>query len=60
MFLTAAQLAELTGYVKPSKQIEWLRRNGVPHFVNAAGRPVVKADMLHKTPVSAYNLGPVR
>lgn len=60
MFLTPAQLVELTGYVKPSKQIEWLRRNGVPHFVNAAGRAVVKADMLHKTPVSAYALGPVR
>ena len=60
MFLTAAQLHELTGYVKPSKQIEWLRANGVPHFVNAVGRPVVKADMLHKGPVATYELGPVR
>lgn len=60
MFLTAEQLRELTGYVKPSKQIEWLRRNAVPHFVNAAGRPVVKADLMDKTPVTDYRLGPVR
>lgn len=59
-FLSAAELRELTGYVKPSKQIEWLTRNGVPHYVNAAGRPVVKADMLHKQPVASYELGPVR
>lgn len=43
--LSAAATRRLTGYVKPSKQIEWLERNGfqrgVHYFVNAAGHPVV-------------------
>ena len=59
-FLTAAELEQLTGYVKPSKQIEWLRRNGVPHWVNAAGHPVVRSDLMDKQPVTPHALGPVR
>jgi len=59
-FLSPAELETLTGYVKPSKQIAWLQRHGVPHFVNAAGRPVVKSDLMDKTPVTALELGPVR
>ena len=59
-FLNEDELETLTGYVKPSKQIEWLKRNGVPHWVNAAGYPVVKADQMDKRPVSAFALGPVR
>jgi hypothetical protein len=31
----------LTGYRVPARQIGWLTRNGIPHFVNGAGRPVV-------------------
>lgn len=61
MFLTDEQLRELTGYVKRSKQIEWLTRNRVPHRVNAAGRPVVLADqVLDKSAVTPFELGPVR
>lgn len=60
VFLDAEQLRELTGYVKPSKQIEWLQRNAVPHFVNAAGRPVVQANLMDKRPVTVFELGPVR
>lgn len=41
MIFEPTQIVHLTGYRKPSKQIEWLRRNGIPHIVNAAGRPVV-------------------
>lgn len=60
-FLDADQLRELTGYVKPSKQIEWLTRNGITHHVNAAGRPVVMAAaVLNKSTVTAFELGPVR
>ena len=58
-FLTPAELEQLTGYVKPSKQIEWLRRHGVPHFVNAAGRPVVRADLGGGQAPARYELGPV-
>lgn len=41
MIFEPAQIIDLTGYRKPSKQIEWLKRHGIPHLVNAAGRPVV-------------------
>lgn len=41
MFLNLEQLIELTGRKLKSKQIEALRRMGVPFRVNAVGRPVV-------------------
>lgn len=40
-FLSEDDVATLTGAKTKSKQIEVLRRNGVPFFVNAGGRPVV-------------------
>lgn len=43
MFLTADELAELTGRKIKSKQIEALRRMGLPFHVNAVGKPVVSA-----------------
>lgn len=41
MFLTAEEKFELTGYRRKSAQIAWLRRNRVPHFINAGGDPVI-------------------
>jgi hypothetical protein len=41
LFLTHAELAALTGYKIPTYQVRWLARNGVRHWVNKAGRPVV-------------------
>ena len=41
LLLTAEELVELTGYLRPSHQRSWLTRNGIPHLVNAAGHPVV-------------------
>lgn len=43
-FLTSGELQELTGYKRSGQQIAWLKANGVPHWINAAGRPVVRAD----------------
>lgn len=40
-FLTAEELAELTGYKLAAKQRKWLARNGFPFIENAAGRPIV-------------------
>ncbi len=40
-FLDADALAVLTGYRRPGKQVEHLRRMGIAFFVNAAGHPVV-------------------
>lgn len=41
MFLTRSQVRELTGAATRARQIEVLRRNGVPFVINAAGWPVV-------------------
>lgn len=41
MFLTREQLHILTGRKMKSKQIEALRRMGLPFWVNACGHPVV-------------------
>ncbi|WP_081063057.1 DUF4224 domain-containing protein [Burkholderia stagnalis] len=41
MFLSPFELAVLTGRKIKSKQVEALRRMGVPFFVNACGRAVV-------------------
>lgn len=36
--LTRTDLRELTGYVKPSKQIEWLRDRKWPFVIGGDGR----------------------
>lgn len=41
MLLTAADLQQLTGYVRASAQARWLRRHGWRFTVNALGQPVV-------------------
>lgn len=41
MRLTDEELRDLTGYQRPSKQIAWLKRNGVRFFVAADGHPRV-------------------
>lgn len=41
MFLSPVELAVLTGRKVKSKQVEALRKMGVPFFVNACGRAVV-------------------
>jgi hypothetical protein len=44
MFLTDIQLEELTGFVRPSKQIEWLRSEGFEFRIAADGHPRVLRD----------------
>jgi hypothetical protein len=41
MSLTEADLERLTGYVRPSAQVRWLRRQGWKFTVNALGKPIV-------------------
>ncbi|WP_374347695.1 DUF4224 domain-containing protein [Chitinimonas sp.] len=41
MFLDQQDLVVLTGRVQRRLQVDWLRKSGIPFFVNAAGRPVV-------------------
>lgn len=58
--LTPAELVDLTGYRMPAKQISWLQRNGIAHFVNAAGRPIVIRAIIEARPVARPRLGVVR
>jgi hypothetical protein len=41
LFLTPAELRELTGYAIKARQIAQLRIMGMPYRVNGCGRPVV-------------------
>jgi len=41
MLLTPDDLQSLTGFIRPSKQIEWLRREGFTFRVAADGHPRV-------------------
>lgn len=41
LFLEPDELVTLTGRKAKSRQIEWLRKSGVPFRVNATGHPVV-------------------
>lgn len=43
-FLTKEELIELTDRQLPSKQIEWLKRNGWKYAVSAADRPKVSRE----------------
>lgn len=48
IFLAKEDLETLTGYRLPAKQQEWLAKNGIPHSINAAGRPVVLRAILER------------
>lgn len=41
MFLSDRQVRRLTGENEKSAQIRWLVAQGVRHWVNAAGKPIV-------------------
>ena len=46
LFLTRAELKDLTGYDFKSKQITHLRDHGIPHFISATGNPRVSRSIL--------------
>lgn len=48
MILTDSYLQELTGYARPSKQIEWLRREGFTFRIAGDGHPRVDFDHYQK------------
>lgn len=41
LFLDDAELVQLTGWRLKSRQIRWLKDEGIPFRVNATGHPVV-------------------
>lgn len=57
MFLTDADIIDLTGYVKPGKQITWLTREGFTFRVAADGHPRVLREHANKMMgISATNV----
>lgn len=52
MFLTTEEIKELTGRTLKHLQCEVLRKNGIPFFVNASGRPVVAVSAIEGRPGS--------
>jgi hypothetical protein len=48
-FLTREEIIDLTGYKVRPKQIEWLLRNGVRHWVPATGWPIVPRSAIDGT-----------
>lgn len=59
LFLDDAELAQLTGRKTKSKQIEWLRGEGIPYRKNATGHPVVTRTAIEGRP-PAVNEPPER
>lgn len=48
MFLTADDIAQLTGYKRPSAQVRWLKNKSWKFDVNARGLPVVAVAEFHR------------
>ena len=49
MFLTPAELYDLTGYKRRADQLAWLKARGYKHEINALGRIIVsRAHVDHK------------
>jgi hypothetical protein len=46
MFLTDAEVADLTGYQKPSSQIKWLAAEKYGYAVGGDGRPKVLREVV--------------
>ena len=61
MFLTPDELVTLTGFRRPSRQIEWLRARRIRHYVNGVGHPIVaKATIIGTSEPAAPRLRLVR
>lgn len=50
LFLTDAEIATLTGRRLKSKQIEWLKKQGIPFRTNATGHPVITRSTIEGQP----------
>lgn len=57
-FLDDGDLERLTGYVRRSKQVEYLKRERIPYRINARGEIVVRRSMT-EAPLPDFELGPV-
>lgn len=54
MFLSAAEVEELTGYRRSAEQSKWLWEHGITHYINRQGRViVVRAILEQKSEIKA-------
>jgi hypothetical protein len=58
MFLTDAELQELTGYRRPKDRCRWLDRWHIPYYQDRNGRPIVLRNDLGQTPHSLSRTTP--
>lgn len=59
LFLDDAELHRLTARKYKSKQIEWLRAQGIPFRINATGHPVVTRAVVEGRSTGADMLPPM-
>lgn len=52
LFLSANEIADLTGYKQPKRQVAWLRQQGISLYVAANGRPKVLRSALQNATVT--------
>jgi hypothetical protein len=56
MFLTRDEIAELTGYKRPSAQIRWFKAHGWPFEISSLGEPkILRAVVLARLGGSSQN-----
>jgi hypothetical protein len=53
LFLSDAELSKLTGFAWKSKQIQWLKAEGIPFRTSATGHPVVTRAAIEGRPQAA-------
>jgi len=58
MFLTDQEIFELTGRRQRTKQISWLLKNGIKHFINGIGRPVVPRAIIESSSSVPVEIAP--
>lgn len=58
MFLSADDIYHLTGRKRKSRQVEWLRAEGIAFRVNACGFPVVHESAVAVRPEQSQNIPP--
>lgn len=58
MLLTRAEVVDLTGLQRKSRQIRWLREQGIRHWVGADGHPRVPRAEIEGQPAQATSAKP--
>lgn len=52
-FLTTEEVKQLTGYARKTKQIQQLKKMGIPFFISATNRPIISRSVIDGNPKNA-------